>query len=193
MGQGDFIIVGAGTAGCLIANRLTKSGKNKLLLIKAGGSARRFMIRMPIGYGLSFYNSLINWRYETGPQAALGGRTSYWPRGKVLGGSSSINAMVFARGQRRDFDDWAAAGNPGWGFDDVLPYCKAFETFADGDPAWRGSQGELNVIDMARDVHPLCGTWLTAAGEAGFSRTADYNGKDEEGVAIYQITTRGGF
>ena len=99
MGQWDFIIVGAGTAGCLIANRLTKSGKHKVLLIEAGGSDRRFMIRMPIGYGLSFYNSRINWRYETGPQAALGGRTSYWPRGKVLGGSSSINAMVFARGQ----------------------------------------------------------------------------------------------
>ena len=193
MGQWDFIIVGAGTAGCLIANRLTKSGKHKVLLIEAGGSDRRFMIRMPIGYGLSFYNSRINWRYETGPQAALGGRTSYWPRGKVLGGSSSINAMVFARGQRRDFDDWAAAGNPGWGFDDVLPHFKAFETFADGDPAWRGKQGELNVIDKARDVHPLCETWLTAAGEAGFSRTADYNGKEQEGVAIYQITTRGGF
>lgn len=189
----DFIIVGAGSAGCLLANRLTKSGRHKVLLIEAGGSDRRFMIRMPIGYGLSFYDKAVNWRYETGPLAALAGRTSYWPRGKVLGGSSSINAMVFARGQRRDFDDWAAAGNPGWGFDDVLPYFKAFESFAGGDPAWRGRQGELNVIDMARDVHPLCGTWLGAAEEAGFSRTADYNGEQQEGVAIYQITTRGGF
>jgi choline dehydrogenase len=192
MDSWDFIIVGAGSAGCLIANRLTRSGKYKVLLIEAGGSDRRFMIRMPIGYGMSFYNAQVNWRYETGPQEALCGRTSYWPRGKVLGGSSSINAMIFARGQRHDFDDWKAAGNPGWGFDDVLPHFKAFEAFGDGDAKWRGKAGELNVVDMAPDAHPLCQTWLNAAEQAGYRRTGDYNGKDEEGVAIYQITTRGG-
>jgi choline dehydrogenase len=188
----DFIIVGAGSAGCLLANRLTASGKFSVLLIEAGGSDRRFMIRMPIGYGMSFYNPAVNWRYETGPQEALGGRTSYWPRGKALGGSSSINAMVFARGQSHDFDDWEAAGNPGWAFQDVLPYFKAFETFADGDRKWRGTGGELNVIDMGSQAHPLCETWLKAAEQAGYQRTPDYNGERQEGLAVYQITTRGG-
>ena len=139
MDSWDFIIVGAGSAGCLIANRLTRSGKHKVLLLEAGGSDRRFMIRMPIGYGMSFYNGKVNWRYETGPQPALAGRSSYWPRGKILGGSSSINAMIFARGQRHDFDDWEAAGNPGWGWADVLSHFKAFETFEGGESDWRGS------------------------------------------------------
>lgn len=188
----DFIIVGAGSAGCLLANRLTKSGKFRVLLLEAGGSDRRFMVRMPIGYGHSFYNPKVNWKYETGPLEALGGRSSYWPRGKLIGGSSSINAMVFVRGQRRDFDDWRAAGNPGWGFDDVLPYFKSFEDFEGGADDRRGVGGELHVVDMARDAHPLCETWLHAAAQAGFHRTKDYNGRDQEGVAVYQITTRKG-
>src|SRR5262245_2493727 len=189
----DFIIVGAGSAGCLLANRLTASGKFSVLLIEAGGSDRRFMIRMPIGYGLTFYNPQVNWRYQTGPQEALAGRTSYWPRGKILGGSSSINAMVFARGQRHDFDDWAAAGNPGWGFDDVLPYFKSFEDFEGGGNGYRGGKGELRISNVASQVHPLSEMWLRAAEQAGFARTPDYNGAEQEGVAVYQITTRGGF
>ena len=188
----DFIVVGAGTAGCLVANRLTKSGQFRVLLLEAGGSDRRFMVRMPIGYGHSFYNGRINWKYETGPLEALGGRSSYWPRGKIIGGSSSINAMVYVRGQRRDFDDWRAAGNPGWGWDDVLPYFKSFEDFEGGADDYRGAGGELRVIDISKDVHPLCETWLQAAEEAGFHRTKDYNGRDQEGVAVYQITTRKG-
>lgn len=188
----DFIIVGAGTAGCLLANRLTKSGKFRVLLLEAGGSDRRFMVRMPIGYGHSFYNGKINWKYETGPQEALAGRSSYWPRGKIIGGSSSINAMVYVRGQRRDFDDWRAAGNPGWGWDDVLPFFKTFEDFEGGVDDYRGAGGDLHVIDMTKDVHPLCETWLQAAEQAGFHRTKDYNGRDQEGVAVYQITTRKG-
>ena len=188
----DFIIVGAGSAGCLLANRLSKSGKFSILLLEAGGSDRRFMIRMPIGYGMSFYNRRVNWRYETGPQEALACRTSYWPRGKILGGSSSINAMVYVRGQRHDFDDWAAAGNPGWGFDDVLPYFKSFEDFEGGASDYRGTEGELRVIDMAPHAHPLCEAWLRAAEQAGLKRTPDYNGAEEEGVAPYQITTRDG-
>jgi choline dehydrogenase len=188
----DFVIVGAGSAGCLLANRLTASGRYRVLLVEAGGSDRRFMIRMPIGYGMSFYDPGVNWRYETGPQAALAGRCGYWPRGKVLGGSSSINAMVFARGQRRDFDGWRDAGNPGWGFDDVLPCFKAFEDFAGGADDHRGAGGELRVSDVAEEVHPLCEAFLGAAGQAGLRRTADYNGAVQEGVAVYQITTRGG-
>jgi choline dehydrogenase len=188
----DFIVIGAGSAGCLLANRLTQSGKFSVLLIEAGGSDRRFMVRMPIGYGMSFYDGSLNWRYETGPQESLAGRRSYWPRGKILGGSSSINAMIFARGQRHDFDDWQAAGNPGWGWDDVLPHFKAFETFSGGDRQWRGATGELNVVDMTPDVHPLCQIWLKAVEQAGYERTPDYNGEQQEGVAVYQITTRGG-
>ena len=192
MEEFDFIVVGAGSAGCLLADRLTRSGKHKVLLLEAGGSDRRFMIRMPIGYGHSFYNARVNWMYETGPQAALAGRKSYWPRGKVLGGSSSINAMVFVRGQRRDFDDWKAAGNPGWGWDDVLPYFKSFENFEGAAAGERGGGGPLNVIDVAASVHPLCASFLEAAEQAGFPRTPDYNGAEKEGVGIYQITTRNG-
>jgi choline dehydrogenase len=188
----DFIIVGAGTAGCLLADRLTKSGKFRVLLLEAGGSDRRFMIRMPIGYGHSFYNPHVNWMFATGPQDALAGRSSYWPRGKVLGGSSSINAMVFARGQREDFDDWLSEGNSGWGWDDVLPFFKSFEHFHGPESDERGADGLLDVIDMAGQVHPLCERFLSAAEGAGLARTGDYNGAQQEGVAIYQITTRGG-
>ena len=193
MADFDFIIVGAGSAGCLLANRLTKSGKFRVLLLEAGGSDRRFMIRMPIGYGHSFYNPKVNWRFETGPQEALAGRTSYWPRGKVLGGSSSINAMVYVRGQRNDFDDWEKAGNPGWGWNDVLPHFKSMETFERGGDEWRGGSGELHVTDMTPSVHPLCKDWLQAAEQAGFSRTPDYNGEYQEGISVYQISARKGF
>jgi choline dehydrogenase len=188
----DYVVVGAGTAGCLLADRLTQSGKFSVLLVEAGGSDRRFMLRMPIGYGHSFYNPRVNWMYETEPQHALAGRKSYWPRGKVLGGSSSINAMVFVRGQRSDFDGWKAAGNPGWGWDDVLPYFKSFENFEGSANGERGTGGPLNVIDVAGSAHPLCDTFLEAAEQAGFSRTPDYNGDSQEGVAVYQITTKRG-
>lgn len=193
MADFDFIVVGAGSAGCLLANRLTATGEFRVLLLEAGGSDQRFMIRMPIGYGHSFYNPKVNWKFETGPQEALAGRTSYWPRGKILGGSSSINAMVYVRGQRNDFEDWKGAGNPGWGWDDVLPHFKSIETFERGGDTWRGGSGELDVTDMAPSVHPLCQDWLQAAEQAGFARTPDYNGLNQEGVSVYQITTRKGF
>ena len=111
----DYIVIGAGTAGCVLADRLSADGQKRVLLLEAGGSDRRFWIRTPIGYGKTFYDQAVNWKYETEPDAGLGGRRSYWPRGKVLGGSSAINAMVYCRGLPGDFDDWRAAGNPGWG------------------------------------------------------------------------------
>ncbi|MEQ8896247.1 MAG: GMC family oxidoreductase N-terminal domain-containing protein, partial [Roseovarius sp.] len=122
MSEYDFIVVGAGSAGCVLANRLSENGKYTVLLLEAGGSDLNFWIWMPIGYGKTFYRKSVNWMYQTEPDPGTGNRVAYWPRGKVMGGSSSINAMVYVRGQPEDFDEWRAMGNPGWGWDDVLPY-----------------------------------------------------------------------
>ena len=150
----DYIIVGAGTAGCVLANRLTEDGTFHVLLLEAGGSDRSIWIQMPIGYGRTFFDRRINWMYDTEPVEALGGRRSYWPRGKVIGGSGSINAMVYVRGQPRDFDDWKELGNPGWGWDDVLPYFKKSEDF-DWHSAHHGRGGPQHVTDISPYVPTL--------------------------------------
>jgi len=188
----DFIVVGAGTSGCVLANRLSASGQHSVLLLEAGASDSRFWLRTPIGYGMSFYNPRVNWMYRTEPDPGLGGRQGYWPRGKVLGGSSSINAMVFVRGQPRDFDDWAALGNPGWAWSDVLPYFRRLEDSVHGPSAVRGRGGPVHVSDVRADVHPLCENYLRAGEELGLARNPDINGISSEGVAINQITTRNG-
>lgn len=189
----DFILVGAGSAGCVLADRLTRSGRHSVLLLEAGGSDLSFWVQMPIGYGKAFYDNRINWMYMTEPDAGIGGRRSYWPRGKVLGGSSSINAMVFVRGQRGDYDDWEAMGNPGWAWQDVLPYFKRLECFENGADAWRGGDGPLYVSDVSRDLHPLCQDYLKAGQECGLAHNPDFNGETLEGVGVYQITVKGGF
>jgi choline dehydrogenase len=189
----DFIIVGAGSAGCVLANRLTAGGRFSAPLVEAGGWDRSPALKVPIGYGASFNNPAVNWRYNTEPVAELGGRTSYWPRGKVIGGSSAINAMLFVRGQAADYDGWATQGNPGWSFADVLPHFKAMEDSLDIDGPLRGQGGPMAVSSVERDAHPLTRKFVAAATAAGMERNRDYNGDGQDGVGFYQQTTRGGW
>ena len=192
MGTFDIIIVGGGSAGCVLANRLSEDGRLSILLLEAGGRDWSPMIHMPIGYGHSFFNPRINWKYESEPDPGIADRQSYWPRGKVLGGSSAINAMVWARGLPNDFEDWVAAGAEGWGWDTVKRYYKKLESWSRGGDAIRGGDGPLSVQDIADQVHPLCNAYLEAAGQLGLPRTDDYNGAETEGAAVYQLSTRNG-
>ncbi len=188
----DFIIVGAGSAGCVLAERLTGNGRYKVLLLEAGGSDRRFYISMPLGYGKLFYDPKVNWLYTTEPDHGLAGQKDFWPRGKVLGGSSSINAMVYIRGQSQDFEDWQAAGNTGWGWPDVLPAYKALEDNEAGADDYRGSGGPLHISANLRDRHALCDPFIAAACAAGVPLNKDFNGATQEGVGHYQMTIKNG-
>ncbi len=188
----SFIIVGAGSAGCVLASRLTASQKHCVLVIEAGGSDLNFWVQVPIGYGRAFYHQGLNWMYVTKPDAALNDRKMYWPRGKVIGGSSSINAMVYIRGSAEDFDEWEAMGNPGWSWREVLPYFKRSECNDRGEDEFRGGRGPLHVSTMERDLHPLCQNFLRAAGECGFPKNSDFNGMSQEGVGLYQNTVKNG-
>lgn len=190
--QADFIIVGAGSAGCALAERLSASGQHKVLVLEAGGSDNRFWVQVPLGYGKLYYDTTLNWAYETAPDPGLGGHVDYWPRGKLLGGSSSINAMVYIRGHPADYDEWAAAGNPGWGWADVLPAYKAIEDNDDGADDYRGAGGPLHISDVSDRLHPLCRAYIAAGEEAGLSFNPDFNGATQEGIGVYQITTEGG-
>jgi choline dehydrogenase len=181
--------VGAGTAGCVVASRLSASGRHKVLLLEAGGSDRRLWVQLPIGYGRTFNDPQVNWMYEAEPDPALAARRLFWPRGKVLGGSGSINAMVYYRGLPEDFDDWRALGNPGWGFADVLPYFQRFEERGEASRA-RASPA-IHISDVSADVHPLCRSFIASCGALGLANQ-DFNGPRGEGVGIYQITTKDG-
>jgi choline dehydrogenase len=188
----DYIIVGAGSAGCVLADRLTASGRHRVLLLEAGGSDQRFWVQVPIGYGKCFFEPRVNWMYRTEPEATLAGRAGYWPRGKILGGSGAINAMVFVRGQPADFDTWEALGNRGWGWRDVLPYFRKLEDSPRADGVVRGAGGPIAIADISADAHPLCEVFLRAGAEAGIARNADFNGESQEGVGYYEITVRDG-
>ena len=181
----DYIVVGAGSAGCVLAHRLTEDPRCKVLLLEAGPRDTDRWIHVPLGYGKLFSRTDINWAYESEPEAALNGRRIFTPRGKVLGGSSSINGLVYIRGQREDFDGW---GLPGWRFDELLPYFKKSENQARGADAWHGVGGPLEVGDLP-DRHALCDAFIAAAIANGIPRNDDFNGAAQEGAGYYQATS----
>ncbi len=185
--RADYIIVGAGSAGCVLANRLSENSAASVLLLEAGPRDRNPWIHVPLGYGRLFNRSDINWAYESEPEPALNGRRIFTPRGKVLGGSSSINGLVYIRGQREDFDGW---GVPGWDFDALLPYFIKSENQSRGADAWHGAGGPLEVSDLPR--HELCDAFIAAAMALGIPKNDDFNGAAQEGTGYYQATTRRG-
>lgn len=188
----DYVIVGAGSTGCTLAGKLAQNPKLKILILEAGGSDLHPMIRMPIGYGKLFYDPKVNWKFQTEPEPNLTGEPMYWPRGKVLGGSSSINAMVYVRGHPNDFNEWGDVA-PGWSWNDVEPYFRKMENWKGDIDQARGRSGPLSVTDVSDKVHPLTNAYLEAASQLGFPVTKDYNGSDMEGATIYQTTTDKGF
>jgi len=187
----DYIIVGAGSAGCVLADRLSASGRDRVLLLEAGGADKGFWIKAPIGYGRTFSDPAVNWKYETQPNPGLGGRTMYWPRGRVVGGSSSINALVYCRGMPPDFDDWLRMGNSGWGWDDVRPYFEKSERRVDSG-GHAHTEGLLDVKDVGPYLHATGRHWFAAAAELGLPVTADFNGDHPEGMGHYQVSIRNG-
>jgi choline dehydrogenase-like flavoprotein len=189
--QFDTVIVGAGTAGCVLANRLSDDPARRICLLEAGPSDRSSLIHIPAGILGTIPRRRVNWAFETEPQPGLGGRRGYQPRGKVLGGSSSINAMIYMRGHRSDYDDWAALGNPGWSFDAVLPVFKRSEDQQRGADAWHGVGGELTVSDLASPA-AASRAFVESAVAAGLARNADFNGAEQDGAGLYQVTQRRG-
>src|SRR3954470_11833311 len=189
----DFVIVGGGSAGCVLANRLSEDARNRVALIEAGPRDRSPWIHLPIGYGKTMWHKTLNWRFYTEPEPAMEGRRIYWPRGRVLGGSSSINGLIVIRGQPQDYERWREAGNPGWGWSDVLPYFVKLERNVDfPDDQLHGSHGPLTVTSIPKR-HELIEALIASAEALGVPRTRDFNGLDQEGVGYFQLTTRDGF
>jgi len=187
----DFIVIGAGSAGCALANRLTEDPANRVLLLEAGGRDRNPWLHIPIGYYRTIFNETLNWGYQTEPEPELNDRRIAWPRGRVLGGSSAINGLVYIRGQREDFQLWRQMGNQGWGWNDVLPFFKRAEDQERGANALHGEGGPLGVSDL-KETHEICEAYINACDEIGIPRTADFNGEEQEGVGYFQLTTRNG-
>jgi choline dehydrogenase len=183
----DYVIVGAGSAGCVLANRLSAGADCRVLLIEAGDDAEPFWVRTPAGLPFLFQDPRLNWQFSTQPEINLDGRKIYWPRGKILGGSSAINGMLHVRGNAHDYDDWAAAGNGGWSYSDVLPYFKRLEDNIAGADPWRGRGGPL-PITRHRVQHPITRHFVDAVAAAGILLNPDFNGQRQEGVGYSQHT-----
>ncbi len=188
----DYIVVGAGSAGCVLAGRLSEDPRTRVLLLEAGPADRSIWIHLPIGYGKTMWSPVYNWCYSTDAEPNMHGRRIYWPRGKTLGGSSSINGLIYIRGQREDYDHWAALGNEGWGYDDVLPYFIRSEGNVRGAGALHGADGPLRVSDIGAR-HELIEAFIAGAEQCGVPRTEDFNGARQEGAGYYQLTTDKGW
>jgi len=188
--EADFVVVGAGSAGCAVAARLSEDPATRVVLLEAGGEDKNRWIHIPLGFGKTFADPSVNWCYETEPDPGAADRRVFWPRGKVLGGSSSINGMVYIRGQAEDFDHWRQLGNTGWSFEDVLPYFRRSEHQMRGADSFHGTGGPLCVSDVAQ--HPICEAFIKSATKLGFPRNDDFNGASQDGVGYHQTTTRNG-
>jgi choline dehydrogenase len=187
----DYVVVGAGSAGCVLANRLSADGRNSVLLLEAGPRDTNPWIHVPLGYGKLFKEKTVNWMYQTEPEPGLDGRQVFQPRGKVLGGSSSINGLLYVRGQHEDYDRWRQHGNAGWGYDDVLPYFKKAENQIRGADEFHGVGGPLPVSDLGHP-DPLSAAFIAAAAETGIPLNPDFNGATQEGAGFFQTTSRRG-
>ena len=191
MNEFDYVVIGGGSAGCAVAGRLTEDPAVTLALVEAGGKGDSWIVTTPAAVAMMLPTPINNWAFETEPQPGLGGRRGYQPRGRMLGGSSGLNAMVYIRGHRSDYDHWAALGNTGWAYDDVLPYFKRSEHNEDFADQWHGRSGPLNVARPRTD-NPFQEIYLQAAREAQFRIVEDFNGADQEGLGVYQVTQKNG-